>query len=520
MATVYDVIDNFFSNTGSLNKELDTLSGIKIRDFAEEVHRYSENFEFPQKKENTFPIYLGGWPSANIWNVGISAPTFISLLYSGQLLAKDPISDWFSPDQYNFSRVLPSRPGFIKDISASKIEWNIPQTRAFLKNVIPQLYRIRSLVESGLIVLAPSMHSRSKNSNLINKISTSISDRIFSDAQSFCTEFSPLELPLDDNVRGMFPFAGGNREAQIKKKVIQSCNYIVSEYLFSKSNGFDFVAPYRFEEYVCDNGISKQLGEAQGSSVITCLLSSNLPLIKGITPEALISVRDDENFSEFRGQLFELYGNAPVDNDEELSKYLAEVENSRILPILQRIQKDASGGVLSKIGLNIGPSIIRIGGGVIGASISTTITADPTWGFAAGATAAGIAAEIAGQAAGEVKKIKDKIKGKLTRTELVWKKLMVPGINADSEISNNLSKKKAENIAGPEFWGIPEIPGKSVTITQGTIIADFLSTPSRESNGNIVYGSEDNRNGPCSCRSGKKYKHCCRNLPDPNSIFS
>jgi hypothetical protein len=72
-----------------------------------------------------------------------------TLLYSGQVYAKDPLSDWFADERYHIERPLAGRPGYFHEDGSP----NIAQTRAFLNVVVPALHRLRPLIESGALVL-------------------------------------------------------------------------------------------------------------------------------------------------------------------------------------------------------------------------------------------------------------------------------------------------------------------------------------------------------------------------------
>ena len=501
MATIYDVLDNFFSIQGQDNKDVATLSGTKILELADEVQRFSGSVIPPAIQGGSSPVYVGGWPSANIWNINNGGAAYAALLYSGQVLAKDPICDWFSKEQYATQRKLASRPGYAS--TTNPVGWNLAGTRTFLRNTIPGLMRIRPLVESGLIVLVPSNNSRALNAELIDRLGDELTELICADPKLFAEKFLPRELPIDDNLRGVFTFAGGDRGNQIKKSVASSAKYLLSEYFLARENGFDFVAPFNFEQFFCSEGISKKLEANYQSPVIEGLLSSSYPLFSGLTPETIISVRDDSTFGSFRKELVNLYGQLPNHKSpSDIQRFLSEIENAHLNPIAEHLKKEADRGFLHKASVAILPSAFRIGGAVIAAKLGT----DPL----------NVLNLLSGLGAGEtINRFTDRIFPKKTapgtNSVSVWKKLYVNNSVADAEIKQNFASRHEQNVAGKDYWGIPDAPGTTVTLTLGGLIVDFIEKPT--SLDKTVYdGSKANPYGFCTCRSGKKYKFCCKGL--------
>ena len=102
MATILDVVDNFFHKDATPSEVLDVrrLPGRVLYEFGDEVRRFASTYTSESATTmGEAPIYLGGWPSASFWAVHGDL-ILSSLLYAGRVLVKDPLSDWFSDERY------------------------------------------------------------------------------------------------------------------------------------------------------------------------------------------------------------------------------------------------------------------------------------------------------------------------------------------------------------------------------------------------------------------------------------
>jgi hypothetical protein len=150
-----EVIDNFF---GEKLPDFAVLSAQTIDDFGREVRRFAVSYTPPTiVNKDTSPSFLGGWPSAR-WTE-YSPLVMTSILYSGQVLVKDPIIDWFCDEQYLIPHLIPTeyehivlirqRSGYKQN--PDHAEYNLEQTRLFLNSTIPAMVQARPLIESGIL---------------------------------------------------------------------------------------------------------------------------------------------------------------------------------------------------------------------------------------------------------------------------------------------------------------------------------------------------------------------------------
>lgn len=502
MVTILDVLDNFLSSRATSSRNIARIPGKALYELGEEVRRFAREYSPTSPGEGLQPAYLGGWPSANFWDSQSGDLAMASLLYSGSLLAKDPISDWFSMEQYAIPTKMAARPGFISPQTGKP---NITGTRIFLSIVIPALYRLRPLIDSGILVLVPSKAFIARHLHSIDKIAEKITLQICSDMHGFTHRFQPHDLPMEDNIRGMIPFAGGNRKEQIQKAVLHSVKYFAAEHLLASSFGYVYTAPFAYESYLCEECLGPTVAQATGSTVLQGVFRSRLRLFQGLTPEIVASIRDDDNFGLFRSQLYQTYSNIPSNcTQAELDQYITEAEEALIAPCLSELEREVTQGVLSKIGINFKQAATNMGIGVLaglafsaGQDIKTIIAST-----GAGAIAGFCSSFITKRPSGP---------------QMIWKRLF----DHNSKLVNELPHSKFVDgthkieSSRTELWGIPEKASMKLHISSGILIMDTVR-PSTEGLNNCpdtdYTGSSENPYGLCPCKSGLKYKFCCKDL--------
>lgn len=492
MMTILDVLDNFLS----LEKETDFLkiSGNNLYNLGEEVRRFSDSYTLPKCSNELHPIYLGGWPSANFWNAYENKYIFSSLLYSGQILVKDPISDWFSDEQYQLPAFLSSRKGYIDPDNGYP---NIQGTRIFLSIIVPELLKLRSLIEKGIIVLIPSKKYIYSKREIIQELTEKITGKIISNKEFILKNFRPSQLATDDNKRGGFLLIGNNQNEQIETIIRDSIKYFVSEYVLSSNNGYYYTSSFPFESFLCENGLEKTLiSGLPGSKVLKAILNSNFPLYSGLTPEIISEIKDDDNICSFRQELYEIYNNIPDNiNQEDLTLYLKEIEELKIKPKLVEIRNQVDRGILSKIGISLFQSTLRIAGTVLAAKMLTPVTSIE------GLTIAAIIEEV-------FSKISNYSKPKQQSSLIIWKKIYNHN-QKYSDMFKNYKYIHSKTNNSTDYWVFPE-SGLEVNITEASIIFDYingfppLGTPK-------VFPPIDYYS-VCPCGSGKKFKFCCKGL--------
>jgi hypothetical protein len=482
--TILDVIDNFFGEQPDILR----VPGKALMEFGEQVRKFAVDYEPPPLDASQHPTYLGGWPSANFWDGLHGHLTMTSLLYSGQVLVTDPVSDWFSDERYLLEPLMRSRPGYLKDSG----EPAVAETRQFLSVVIPALAQLKPLIKCGAVVLAPSRRFLFQHRDTIDCMHTELVERLAADPLEFTRRFEPSEVPVEDNVRGLFVFAGGDQEHQIRQAIEQSLRFFTGEYCFAQHHGAEYTAPFRYEQYVCKESLEKALLSAPGSRVVQALLKSEMPLYNGLTPTVIAEVRDDEYFADFRAGLYSLYRDVPFEESEvEVARHLSEAEQTLLAPVLRNIDREVDRGRLAKAGLKVAGSSLRVATSLVLGQVVA-----PTAGLVQ--VGAGLMAEEGVQSVLARLLRRRRNNGPAT----VWKKLYAHQKTVNSELVGVVSGGSSSG----DYWGIPAHPSRSVTVSKGYLILDYLpqfQLPSKPGSATNVYG-------PCGCGSGEKFKFCCR----------
>lgn len=265
-----DLVDEFLllrSDDG-----FSTVPGRNIHEFGKSVREYSQTAE-PQLDSARHPVYIGGWPSANFWFVNGDL-ILSSLLYSGQVMVRDPITDWFADEQYQIEHLMSYRAGYIEP--ARNYQVSMAKTRAFLVAVVPALRNLRPLIDAGILVLVPAERTYFKHTTAINTLKSQLIEKVASDPLAYSERFSPTDIAVESNVRGMFSFAGGEAGPQIARAVEHGLRYFSREYFLAGQYGATYTAAFDHELFLCREGISRLAGPS--SNVSQAILQSDLLL--------------------------------------------------------------------------------------------------------------------------------------------------------------------------------------------------------------------------------------------------
>jgi hypothetical protein len=480
-STILDVVDNFA--TAARIGDIAALPGTRLRDFGEEVRSYTQAADVPTMNPLQHPIYLGGWPSANFGTVN-GAMLLSSLLYSGQILVKDPLADWFCDEQYLIENKLSARPGHRNEDGTL----NIRATRDFLRRLLPTLQVLRPLIEAGVVVLSPSQPLFRREEAAITDLRQQLTERVTSDLTGYLQRFTPADVPVDDNRRGLFLWAGGDKEQQYRDAISSGMLYFAREYTLAKTAGAVYTAPFPHEQFVARHGLSQP--NSPSERVVEAVFQSRLPVFQGLTPAVIAKVHDDDAFAGFRAQLHTVYQDLPISSDDaEISAYIRDQENALLLPHLAAAEKAADAGRLGGIKGMLPNVILSLGTGILVDLASAT----PALGVAAG-----VGATVA-QAIRDNRK-RDK------SPQVIWNTL----VRHHRGVAQELTGVQEQPSSGPagDPWRIPDTPSMKVTISQGTLLWDGppLDLP------NAPQGYVQGNYRPCDCSSGEKYRFCCMNL--------
>jgi len=483
-ASILDVLDNFF---GPANMDVHTAPGTAIHELCEHVRAFAAS-EHVGVDPTQPAVYLGGWPSANFWTVGGDL-LLTSLLYSHQLLVRDPISDWFSLEQYKLRHMMSARPGYLDRDGQP----NVGATRAFLAGVMPQLELWRPLIESGVVVLTTAESNALTHRTEIEQLHQRLETSLLTNPVSYAEQFTPGEIAVEDNVRGSFVFAGGDHLRQLHRAQSAGLYHFAREYVLATSNGAVYTAPFRHEQHVCRDGLAKVLLPSE--RVVTALLRTGLPVFAGLTPSVINKIHNDDSFAAFRAELHTAYQCLPVNqSDEEIDGYLRDQESALLAPAIMAAQRSVDRGPIGRLGVALTNNVFALA-----ATIATgAILKDPLV-----ATAAGLAGAL-GQGLASTRHADG-------TGQRVWNALTRHNRSAREEMSG---VTVASTGAPTRWWGIREVASMEVTVSAGALLIDHFPQPGE------VAGLadptdrefEDGIYRRCECGSGRKYKFCCRDL--------
>ena len=462
------------------------MPGCQLWQFAEEVQRFASSYEPPVADVKRVPIYIGGWPSANFFLADEGQLVMSTLLYSGQVYAKDPLSDWFAPERYGNEHLMASRRGFLNEDGSP----NIAGTRRFLRLVVPALVALRPLIASGALVLVPSERFFAAHMDTINELRSKLLDCLARDPVTMLQPFHPSELAVDDRVKGAFVFAGGDKEEQLRRAADSSLRYFAREWLLSQGVGADYAAPWRYEQYIGEHGLDQLIASSQ-QKVVNALLHTELPLFQGLTPKVVASIRDDETFVDFREKLFEVYREVPgLGPDAKFARELAQSEEALLRPTLERAEAEAKRGFLKRAGVALTEMTVSVGARVL----YDQATGQLGWN-SVGREAVGVLA--------------DRVRFKGARSPLTaWTKLY----KHQRSLPEEIRRTRVQQATHPDdsAWSIDEQPSMSVRVSSGLLLFDEIVPEPQSAPDGADYSEGPYR--PCECGSGLKWKFCCKDV--------
>jgi hypothetical protein len=525
LVSTIDVVENFM--TANRLTSITEATGLQLWELGEEVRLFAQSYDPPPVEASSHPIYIGGWPSANFWNAYGGPLVSTSLLFAGQVVVKDPIIDWFGFDRYQNEHLMGSRQGFLRDDMLP----DIFATRQFLGLVVPSFLRLAPLVRSGAIILIPGEATVREHKTLISGLTSKlevVDDLTYS---KVCAEFAPHDLTVDDTRRGGFVLSGGEKETQLARCVRRALTYFAREYTIANSYGAQYAAPWPFEQYLCERGLLAPVLRSESQRVVQAVWTSQLPIFANLTPAIVRDVREDDNFSSFRAALFDAYRGLSSDaSDEELRAQVAEAEAATLTPWVERAEKSAKSGTLARVGVEVASLGAQMGnaflmGGLRGQIDGTT----PVQGATAYllSTVLGLGRDVVSNPAPVFLKLarhQRKIENELPSTVYQAPRLAEAHVPvgtsttdaaADPADSPNAESEPAERGEGSDpvesnGWSIEDQPSMRIKVTSLFTISEKLAPELVHVSGG---GDRKNRNQPCNCGSGRKWKVCCRDVP-------
>lgn len=410
------------------------------------------------------------------------------MLLEQQVIGKDPISDWFCLERYNRPNLMASRTGWQPQGQGTPPD--ISATRRFLAVQIPAIHTLLPLLDAGLVVLVPSEVFQDENRRAIADLAQAVRDAILTDPTSLAQQFQPEDLPVDDDVRGLFVLAGGDVSHQTMKHLQRAIDYFAAEYVLSDVTQSTYTSVFEWESYLLREGVSEVLSPTTPTTQV--MLSTRIPALSGLSPKVIRSIHDDEAIGEFRAELVNIYGNCPLGPQPEVEAYAQDREKTLLEPKLKRLSEELDRGPLSRLGIRASRVSFSLVGGLAVAGIGAVATGP--MGAAAGLL------PVAGALLDEAKKTQP-------GTTKIWSSLVRHGQTPQDEIPRATASSGDMTASAPgNPWGIKAEAGSYVRVTAGTILHWNAVRPEGP-----VSGGNHHRGpyAPCTCGSALKYKFCC-----------
>ncbi|QDW62067.1 hypothetical protein [Oerskovia sp. KBS0722] len=475
---VVELISDFFALRNS--RSFWSVPGSALYELGEEVQKlYSGQISIEPAKGHR--SYLGGWPSANLGSVHGDL-LLTSLLYTDQIVVRDPICDWFAPEQYTNEHMISARPGFLGPEGIP----NVRATRTFMAKALDRLEYLRPLIDRGIVVLAPGELLVKREEDRINQLREQLSTALSGDMEAYARRFGPSDLATEDNVRGLFAFVGGERNEQLLRAQGHAIRYFAREYAISTAMGATYTAPFRHEMWLASEGLGST--PTPSGQVSSALLASKVPVFTRLSPDLIARVHDDDAFGAFRRDLHFAYQNAPVGDADALELFARDQDREILTPSIEKAESAASSGFLREFGVKLKNSSF----GILAGLTVDVLAGTPGLATAVGASVPMVSSYVDGR--------------KMDKGSLpIWTAL----VKHQQQFSEEVSGVQSSTSQTGDRWGIPPEPSMNVSISEGATISDWISEGREDPE---VRGYAAGNYRPCDCGSGLKHKFCCETL--------
>jgi hypothetical protein len=457
---VFEVLDNFFGSTDY--PSIETLSNRRIHELKEHISDFYNSYRITSLGDFQTRLYLGSFLSSPPISIE-SAPYLASALLSADsIILFDPLHYWFCDEQYQRPRLISSPTGWKTEqekLTASHtmkkvLKPNYTLTKKYLAQAIPWLSNIRPLVEAGIVVLIPAEQVVLSEIKTINQFSNGIKARL-APLDKLSDIFEPDEITVEDNHKGLFVFAGGNRELQIQKSIGIGIEHFAKDIIIANATGSLYTAPFRWEQHIGKLTLDGFASSDYEAKIIEGIRNLHLPILSNLSPDMIVKIHQDSGYSLFRTSLIEALQNVHEEiGSSDFIIRVQQIENDILLPKVEAIFRDIKSSEFKRI---------------TGAIVEGTFTFLQT--FLVN-TPTGLDTKInAGVSivGGGLSFVRELIKSIWTKKDhRIWAQLL-PEKPTTSIYGSPLMLKQA----GSSSWEIDENPSMSIKVSKG-IIKNFL----------------------------------------------
>jgi hypothetical protein len=326
---------------------------------------------------------------------------------------------------------------------------NYPLTKQFLEQAFAWLYQIRPLVEAGIIYLIPAERLVKTSLSRVNKLTKEISQQL-NPIERLADEFPPEEITADDNRKGLFTFAGGNRQEQLAKSIRRGIEQFAKDIIIANETGSIYTAPFMWEQKLGKLSLDGFAEAEYQVSLVEAIRNLKLPLLSNLSPDVLVKIHEDSSYTEFRIGLSETIKkiNAEIGSQNFIDQ-VNQIERDILLPKVQAVQKEiqSSKFKLATNALQEGFFTLAqsfIGNIAIGMDIDTNIQSS---------------AAITGLT------VIQEIFKSITKSgdHRIWARLLPEDLSLSSYYRHPLTPKKDGSVN----WDIDELPSMSLKVSRG-----------------------------------------------------
>lgn len=429
-----------------------TFPDKKVEELRADVLEFYSKFQCPEPEEMHNRVHLGGFLSSPPM-VDRMAPYLASaLLTSDSIVLYDPIHYWFCEEQYKRSRLLSAPTGWLNPDTRAP---DFIKTRTYLGMALSFLYSVRALIEAGIIVLVPVEKLVFDRISLLSECELHVKEKL-GEVLQLTQKFPPEAVTVDDNRKGLFLFAGGNKREQIEKQIGHGVSQFSRDMLVTACTDSTYVAPFPWEQHLARESLSEfTLGDSH-AKLIEALTQVQIPLLANLTPQVILDIHRGSGFSEFRTGLAETFRHIDsVIGSPAFVTRVKEIEKDILLPKVASIHKEVGSSAFlrhsaesaKEATLRFGATILA--GFVSGAEVETLLTASSV--------------------TGGITFIQEMVKKRIAKGEnRIWMKLIPDKPEFDTYIAPQLL-----GGLGNASWEIDDEPSMDLRCTRGLLKKPF-----------------------------------------------
>jgi len=221
--------------------------------------------------------------------------------------------------------------------------------RKYLTQAISWLSHLRPLVDKGIVVLVPVEQIVLSEIRTIDQFSNGIKAH-FSPTDKLADLFEPDEITVDDNRKGLFGFAGGNREHQIQHSIGRGIEHFAKDVIIANATGSLFTAPFKWEQFLGKNSLEGFTSSEYKAKTVEGIRNLHLPILSNLSPELVVRIHNDSGYTLFRASLIEALQNIQEEiGSPDFIKRVQQIETDILQPKVEAILKETKSSTFKSI---------------------------------------------------------------------------------------------------------------------------------------------------------------------------